>query len=62
MIRQLEAALGTAAVIDRLPEQSGDVPQTWASIEKARSLLTYEPSTRFDEGIGKFVGWLKTAR
>ena len=62
MIRQLETALGTAAVIDRLPEQPGDVPQTWASIEKARSLLTYEPSTRFDEGIGKFVGWLKTAR
>ena len=61
MIRQLETALGTAAVIDRLPEQSGDVPQTWASIEKARSLLMYEPSTRFDEGIGKFVGWLKTA-
>ena len=62
MIRQLEETLGTAAVIDRQPEQSGDVPQTWASIEKARNVLQYEPATRFEEGIGKFVAWLKTVR
>src|SRR6185503_16873259 len=36
MIHHLEHALGRAAILDRQPEQSGDVPQTWAAIEKAR--------------------------
>jgi UDP-glucuronate 4-epimerase len=58
MIRLLEDALGTAAQIDRQPEQSGDVPQTWAAIEKARNVLKYEPATPFEVGIRKFVDWL----
>ena len=62
MIGQIEKALGVEAVLDRQPEQSGDVPQTWASIEKARNELNYEPATRFEEGIGKFVAWLKAVR
>ena len=60
MIRQLEQALGRPAIIDRLPEQSGDVPQTWAAIEKARKQLNYEPVTRFEEGARRFVAWLET--
>ena len=39
MIRVLEEALGLNARIDWLPEQPGDVPQTWANVEKARTLL-----------------------
>jgi UDP-glucuronate 4-epimerase len=60
MIRQLEHALGRPAIIDRQPEQSGDVPQTWAAIEKARNQLKYEPTMRFDEGLRRFVAWLET--
>jgi len=60
MIRQLEEALGTAALIDRQAEQSGDVPQTWAAIEKARDTLKYEPATRFEDGVRRFVEWLRT--
>ena len=59
MIRQLEHALGRPAIIDRQPEQSGDVPQTWAAIEKARSQLNYEPATRFEDGVRRFVAWLE---
>ena len=33
------------ATIDWQPEQPGDVPQTWANVEKARTLLRYEPKT-----------------
>ena len=61
MIRHLEQALGRRAIIDRQPEQPGDVPQTWAAIEKARNQLKYEPSTRFEEGVRRFVAWLDTA-
>ena len=49
MIRGLENALGIRAQIEWLPEQPGDVPQTWASVEKARTLLGYEPRTPFEE-------------
>src|ERR1051325_9682130 len=45
MIRLLESALGTRAVIDRRPAQPGDVPLTHADIGKARRLFGYAPST-----------------
>jgi UDP-glucuronate 4-epimerase len=59
MIDGLEAALGTRATRQQLPEQPGDVPQTWANVEKARSLLGYQPRTRYEEGVRKFVAWLR---
>lgn len=46
--------------VGRLPEQPGDVPQTWADVEKAGRLLGYRPRTRLDDGIGRFVEWLKS--
>jgi UDP-glucuronate 4-epimerase len=62
MVRGLEQALGVSAVIDRLPEQPGDVPQTWAGIEKARSLLGYEPRTAYRDGLARFADWLREPR
>lgn len=58
MIAGIEAALGKEAQIQRLPNQPGDVPQTWASVEKAGSLLGYAPSTSFAQGLEHFVAWL----
>ena len=57
MIAGLEAALGKRARIERLPEQPGDVPQTWASTEKAHRLLGYTPTTSYVEGVRRFVEW-----
>jgi UDP-glucuronate 4-epimerase len=62
MIAGLESALGLKARIERLPEQPGDVPQTWASVEKARSLLGYEPRTPYDVGVRRFVGSLRVLK
>jgi len=62
MVRGLEQALGVSAVMERLPEQPGDVPQTWAAIEKARSLLGYEPRTAYLDGVARFVAWLREPR
>jgi len=59
MIEVLEEALGVEAVIDRRPEQPGDVPQTWADIGKAERLLGYRPTTRFEDGVQRFVAWLR---
>jgi len=58
MIAELERALDVTARIDRQPEQPGDVPQTWASIDKAAELLGYQPKTPFSAGIDRFCTWL----
>jgi len=59
MIRTIEDALATKATIEWKPEQPGDVPQTWASVAKARDLLGYEPRTPFKEGIQRFAEWFQ---
>ena len=59
MVRGIEQALGVSAVIEWLPEQPGDVPQTWAGIDKARSLLGYDPRTTYAEGVTRFTDWLR---
>jgi UDP-glucuronate 4-epimerase len=61
MIEGLERALGVRALIERLPEQPGDVPQTWANIEKASKLLGYQPTTNYVDGVKKFADWLRAS-
>jgi UDP-glucuronate 4-epimerase len=58
MIAGIENAFGVRARIETLPEQPGDVPQTWANVEKAERLLGYRPSTPYADGVRKFATWL----
>jgi len=57
LIVAIEEALGKKAIIERLPEQQGDMPLTCADIEKARRMLGYNPRTKISEGIPRFVEW-----
>ena len=59
MIEGLEAALGVKASIERHPEQPGDVPRTWANVDKARALLGYDPATSYAQGVARFADWLR---
>ena len=59
MVRALEEVCGRRAQIEFLPEQPGDVPQTFADVSKAKRLLGYEPKTEFRAGLEAFLGWLK---
>ena len=59
LIALLEKELDTHAVIDRLPPQPGDVPQTFADITKAKQLLGYNPQTQIEDGIRRFVEWFR---
>lgn len=59
LIAEIETAVGKKAVINRLPEQPGDVPLTCADISKARRLLGYEPATKLADGLPKFVEWFR---
>jgi len=60
LISLLEKELDTHAIIDRQPPQPGDVPQTFADIQKARRLLGYNPQIQIEEGIHRFVEWFRT--
>lgn len=59
LIALLEENLGKKAVIERKPMQPGDVPVTFADISKAKELLNYDPTTKIEDGIPKFVEWFK---
>jgi UDP-glucuronate 4-epimerase len=60
MIEALGAALGKTPRIERLPEQPGDVRQTFADVTRAGSELGYAPRTPFGEGLKRFVAWLRS--
>lgn len=57
LIELLETDFKIKADIIHQPEQPGDVPITYANIEKAQRLLGYHPKTKIEDGIPKFVEW-----
>ena len=59
LVELLEDALAKRAIIDHQPQQPGDVPITYADIDKARRLLGYDPQTKIEAGIKRFVAWFK---
>jgi UDP-glucuronate 4-epimerase len=59
LIRLIEKTLEKEAKIERLPDQPGDVPVTYADISKARKLLDYDPRVKIREGIPKFIEWYR---
>ena len=62
LIAAIEKALGKKAKINQLPEQPGDMPLTCADISKARKLLGYNPKTKFEDGLPRFVDWFLKSR
>jgi UDP-glucuronate 4-epimerase len=59
LIEVIENTIGRKARIENLPDQPGDVPITFASIEKAAKAFGYAPATPFTQGIAQFVDWLE---
>ncbi|MSV35351.1 MAG: NAD-dependent epimerase/dehydratase family protein [Bryobacterales bacterium] len=59
LVETIEQNLRVKAVLDRQPEQPGDVPRTWADVSKAGRLLGYAPRTRFSDGVAAFTKWLR---
>lgn len=57
LIEAIEKICGKKAIIDRQPEQPGDVPQTFANIAKAGKLLNYHPATDLETGLRGFYDW-----
>ena len=57
VIGLLESELKLTAEQELLPIQPGDVPATYADIDRARAKLGFEPLTPIEVGIPRFVQW-----
>ena len=62
LIEIIADTLKRKAKIERFPVAPGDVPITYADISRSRLLLGFEPRTKIEDGIPKFVEWFKEKR
>ena len=62
LIGMIYTTMQKEANIIRKPMQAGDVNVTHASIDKAKSLLGYNPQTSMSEGIRRFYDWFLTQK
>lgn len=59
MIELIEKNIGKKAIVDFQPMQPGDVPESFADIEKSSEMLGYRPSINIDTGIKYLIDWFK---
>jgi UDP-glucuronate 4-epimerase len=59
LIEIIEEELGIVAKKKFLPLQPGDVPETYADIEKTKRLLGFNPKTSIRSGIRSFLSWYR---
>ncbi len=55
----IEKQLGKKAERNLMPLQKGDVPKTFADIEKTTKMLGFKPRTKIEDGISEFIRWYK---
>ena len=48
------------AIVNEMKEQLGDVPKTYANIDKAKKDLDYNPKIKLEEGLKNMYEWLLT--
>jgi UDP-glucuronate 4-epimerase len=58
-VEMLESLLGKKAQIELLPPQLGDMPSTFASIDKIRAAVGFEPKVSLETGLKNFVSWFR---
>ncbi len=62
LIESIGRALGKTPIIERRPEQPGDVRQTFADISQAAAELGYRPRTPFAVGLAHYVDWYRSTK
>jgi nucleoside-diphosphate-sugar epimerase len=60
LVARLNAILGTDIEPVYAEPRAGDVKHSQADISAARSLLGYEPTTAFEDGLRQTVDWFRT--
>lgn len=59
LLRVLEKAVGTTAIVQKRPSHKASVEQTHASIAKAKRVLGWKPLMPIEEGVKRFVSWVR---
>jgi UDP-glucuronate 4-epimerase len=59
LVELIEAGVGKKAILDRQPDQPGDVPITYADVTHAHADLGYAPKVPIEDGIARFCAWFK---
>jgi UDP-glucuronate 4-epimerase len=57
LVQMIGEVCGRAPILERLPNQAGDVPVTCADISRAQANLDYQPSTTVRAGLESFLAW-----
>jgi UDP-glucuronate 4-epimerase len=60
LVELIEQGVGKKAILDRQPDQPGDVPITYADVTHAAADLGYAPKVPIEEGIARYCAWLKS--
>jgi UDP-glucuronate 4-epimerase len=60
MVDTLGRALGKPVRRKFIPTPPGEMILTHADLTKARQVLGYSPKVSFEDGISRFVEWLKS--
>ena len=58
-ISAIEKALDKKAILELLPLQPGDAPDTFADSSNLEKSVSYKPSYSVDEGVKQFVEWYR---
>ncbi|WAU72933.1 NAD-dependent epimerase [Acinetobacter sp. TR11] len=58
-IQAIEKAAGKEAILDLLPLQPGDVPDTFADSTALENYVDYKPATSVVDGVKNFVDWYR---
>ena len=58
-IKAIEKALDKEAIMDLLPLQPGDVPDTFADSTALENAVGYKPSVSVEDGVKQFVDWYR---
>jgi UDP-glucuronate 4-epimerase len=61
-IRMIEKLTGREAKLEYSEAHKADVRATWANIDKARSMLGWEPYTDLEAGVKRLVDWYNENR
>lgn len=61
-VDELERLLGRVAQRINAPAPLSELPETFARIDKARELLEWEPKVGVDEGLRRFVDWMRAEK
>src|SRR6185503_1119738 len=55
----IEKEVGKKAVMEMVPAQPGDVPETYADVDALTAATGFTPATPIEEGVKRFVAWYR---